>query len=111
MPARPGKERASSSALRFRRLVALGAGEDGAVLGALLAQDAGQLAGVDAGDGDDVFGLQVIGQRLGGAEVRRQQRQVADDQAGGMHFGRFDVFRVDAGVADVRIGQRDDLAA
>jgi hypothetical protein len=46
---------------------------------------------------------------MGGAEVRCQQRQVADDQAGGVHFGRFDVFGVDAVVADVRVRQRDDL--
>ncbi len=95
--------------LRFVRLVALGAGDDGAGLGALLAQEAGQLAGIDAGDRDDVLGLQVVGQRLGGAEVRCQQRQVADDQACGVDFGRFDVFGVDAVVADVRVRQGDDL--
>jgi hypothetical protein len=92
------------------RLVALHAGHDGAGLGALLAQHAGQLAGVDTGDGDDVLGLQVVGQRLAGAEIRMDQRQVADDQACGVDFGSFDVFGVDTVVADMRVSQGDDLA-
>ena len=45
------------------------------------------------------------------AKVGRQQRQVLDDQASGEHLGGLDVFGVDAVVADVRIGQRDDLPA
>nr|GEU28458.1 hypothetical protein [Tanacetum cinerariifolium] len=97
--------------LRRRRLIALRAHQDGAGLRALFAQDAGQLAGIDTGDGDDVLGLQVVGQRLGGAEIRCQQRQVADDQTGGVDFGGLDVFGIDAVVADVRIRQGDDLAA
>ena len=45
------------------------------------------------------------------AEIGRQQRQVADDQAGGVDLRGLDVFGVDAVVADVRIRQGDDLAA
>jgi hypothetical protein len=40
-----------------------------------------------------------------------KHRQVADDQAGREHLRRLDVFVADAVVADVRIGQRDDLPA
>ncbi|MCY1292362.1 hypothetical protein D9M70_415830 [compost metagenome] len=85
------------------------AGEDAAVLRALLAQDAGQPAGIDAGDGDGAVFLQVVGQRLLVAPVAGDQRQVADDQAGGPHLLGFGVFRGGAGVADVRVGQGDDL--
>ena len=38
-----------------------------------------------------------------------QQRQVADHEARGVDRIRLDVLGVDAGVADVRIGERDDL--
>jgi hypothetical protein len=110
MPARPGRHAPVPAPWRWPRDVGL-TGHDGAVLGALLAQDAGQLAGVDAGDGDDVAFLQVVRQRLLAAEVRQQARQVLDDQAGGVDLRGFDVFTVDARVADVRIGQGDDLAA
>jgi hypothetical protein len=67
-------------------------GHDGAVLGALLAQDAGQLAGVDAGDGDDVLRS---GSRtaLLAAEVRSSAAGL-DDQAGGVDLRGFDVFRL-----------------
>ena len=44
-------------------------------------------------------------------QLRVQQRQVANDQAGGVDRGGFEVFGIGAGVADVRIGQRDDLPA
>jgi len=40
-----------------------------------------------------------------------RSRQVAHHQSGGVHPGRFLVFRVNPGIADVRVGQRDDLAA
>jgi hypothetical protein len=60
---------------------------------------------------DRVLALQVLLQGHVGAEAGGDQRQVADDQAGGVHLGGFDVFGVDAVVADVRIGERDDLLA
>ncbi len=101
---------AGEAARQRDRLVGAGADGDGAVLGPLGAQDAGQLAGVDAGDGHDALLLQAVRQRLGRAEVRGQQRQVLDHQAGRVHARRFAVFAVDAGVADVGIGQGDDLA-
>ena len=44
-------------------------------------------------------------------EVARENGQVANHEAGGKDAVRLDVLVVDAGVADVGIGQRDDLAA
>jgi len=86
-------------------------GHDAARLGAFLAQHAGQLAGVEPGDGDHVLGLEVGIEALAHAEVRGQDRQVANHQTCGMHPVGLDVLCVHTGVADVRIGQRDDLAA
>ncbi len=45
----------------------------------------------------------------GRTKTRRLQRRVLDDQPGGMNPGGLDVLVVGAGVADVRIGQRDEL--
>ncbi|MNO86422.1 hypothetical protein D3C76_778180 [compost metagenome] len=84
-------------------------GEDATVLSALFTQDSGQATGVDAGDGDDVVGLEVLRQRLGVTPVAGQQRQVTDDQAGRPDTVRLGVFRGGTGVADVRIGQGNDL--
>ena len=39
-----------------------------------------------------------------------QERQIADHEARGVHAGGFHVFGIGPGVADVGIGQRDDLA-
>jgi hypothetical protein len=86
-------------------------GDDAAVLRTLLAQDARQAAGVDLGDADDAVLVQVVRQRHRGAPLVAVSGGAAHDQPGGMHGGRFDVVVVAAGVADVRIGQGDDLAA
>ena len=40
-----------------------------------------------------------------------QPRQVAPDEAFGVHARRFDVLAVDARVADVRVRERDELPA
>ncbi|OPZ06765.1 MAG: hypothetical protein BWZ09_00132 [Alphaproteobacteria bacterium ADurb.BinA305] len=85
--------------------------DDAAVLRTLLAQDARQAAGVDLGDADDAVLVQVVRQRHRGAPLVAVSGGAAHDQPGGMHGGRFDVVVVAAGVADVRIGQGDDLAA
>lgn len=101
---------AGEAARQLDGALGVGADEDAGALGALLAQDARELAGVDAGNGDDALLGKVLGQRLRGTEVRHAGRTVADHQAGGVDAVRLDVLGVDAGVADVRIGQRDDLA-
>lgn len=89
----------------------LGQCQDGAVLRALFAQMAGELARVDVGDRHRGVVGEVGGQRLGHAPVAGQQRQILDDQAGGVHLARFVVFLVGAVVADVRIRERHDLLA
>ena len=93
--------------VRPRRGVATG---DASGLRALLAQDPGQLAGVDLRDGDHVATDEELRQRLGGAPVRVQQRQVADHEPRRMDRVRLEIVRVGPGVADVGVGQRDDLA-
>src|SRR5690606_8647697 len=85
------------------------AGHDAAGLRALLAQDARQFAGVDVGDADYTAGTQIVGQRLLGTPVGDHERQVADDQTGGVDLRRFLVLFVDAGVTDVRVRQGDDV--
>ena len=50
-------------------------------------------------------------QRLGRAPVRIQRRQIANDQSGGVDRSSFEVLGIRAGVADVRISERDDLPA
>ncbi len=81
-----------------------------AVLCATLAQDPGELSGVDAGDADDVVGREVGAEIGGRAEIGNHARQIADDEPRRERLPRLDVFRVDADVADVRIGERDDLS-
>ena len=69
----------------------------------------GQWTNVGIGHGR--AGAQVLAERWVRAEVGREQRQVLDDQAGGVDLVGLDVLGVDAVVADVRIRQRDDLLA
>ena len=86
-----------------RRDMAAGSkGGDAAVLRARRAQQPGQAAGVDAGDGDRALALQESIQRCVGTKIGHPQRQVLDHQAGGVDTGRFDVLVVDAVAADVR---------
>ena len=108
MPFRPGNLRAACTAAFA---VGFLARHDAAGQRALLAQDARELARVDVRDRDDLAALQEALQRLGGAPVASTARQVANDQAGGVDGAGFEVFGIGAGVADVRIGQRDDLPA
>jgi len=97
MPARPF----------FRHVCA---GENAAALRALVAQQARQCARVDVGDRDDAVATQIDVKALGRAPVTREARQIADHESRGLDLFRFLVDRVDASVADMRIGQRDDLA-
>ena len=76
-----------------------------------VAQPPRQLTRVDVGDGDRALSRSHSGSVSVAAEVGRALRHVAHDQPGRLHRRRLGVLLVDAGVADVRIGQRDDLAA
>ena len=81
-----------------------------AILGALVPQDPGQATGIDVGDGDDVVAPEVIRQALFVAIIAGQQRQVADHQAGGPDGGGLLVLGIGAGIADMRVGQGDNLS-
>ncbi len=81
------------------------------VLGALAAQQAGQLAGVDVGNSYRFIADQVAREIRLRAKVAGDQRQVMDDQSRSMDLGRFRIFCVGAVIADVWIGKRDDLLA
>ena len=76
---------------------------------ALVAQQARQAAGVDASDGNDLVGFQILAEVLLRAEVARRARHFAQHQTGDMDRAGFRVFGVHTDVADVRIGQRDAL--
>ena len=92
-----------------RLLVELDPGHQAAILGALFAQDAGQAARVDVADGHDALTDQIVAQVLAAPPVTGQRRQVPHDQAGGLDAGRFFVLDIGSGIADVRIGQGDQL--
>ena len=55
--------------------------------------------------------IQVILQATLAAPVTRDKRQISNDQAAGVNARRLFVFIIDPGVADMRIGQRDQLLA
>jgi hypothetical protein len=88
----------------------VGSRDDAAVLRALRAQVAREPPRVDVADGDQGVAREVGGEVLLPAPARSHQGQVADDEARGVDLARLDVFRVGPGVADVRVGERDDLA-
>jgi len=79
-------------------------------LSTLLAQNTRQAAGIDSGKRDDAMLAEIIGQALLFAEIRIADRQVADNQPGRVYARRLDVFGIDADIADMRIGQGNDLA-
>ena len=93
---------------------------DNAHLGAVVAQMAHKSTGVDALDGDDAVGAQVLRHAYGRAPVRRRGAHVANDHAAhsrsarGAHGvageDRLDVGLVDAVVTDLRIGHGYNLA-
>ena len=87
------------------------AGQNAPGLSALFPQDAGQLARIDASNGNDTVLLQVGRQVLLATPARGNQRQVTNDQASGEIGIGFKIFRIATGVADMRVGQRDDLTA
>jgi hypothetical protein len=69
---------------------------------ALFAQDARQLARIDAGDGDDAMLFQVVRQRFLQTPALGANRQVADDQAGSKIGTGLEILRIAADIADMR---------
>ncbi len=70
----------------------------------------GEAAGVDPGDARDAVPAQVGVEVVGRAPVRSPPGQVADDDAPGERPPALVVVGVDPVVADVRVGEGDDLA-
>ncbi len=87
----------------------IGSGENRPVLRALVAQDARQPARVDIGDGQHVLALEVVVQGPLAAKIAGHQWQIANHQSRRTDARGFDILVIDAGVADMRIGERDDL--
>ncbi len=83
--------------------------QDAASLSAFLAQDAGQFAGVDVGDANDVVGLEVIGEGLLIAEIGGKYRKVPDDQSLSVDLTGLFIFAVGAGVAYMGVSEGDYL--
>ena len=101
--------RGGQRALRRIGLHRLGTGHDAAGLRAVVAQDARQLARIQAGDADDAMPREAGRQTLLTAPIAGQPRYVTYDQPGRVHGSGLGIGCVAAGIADVRIGQGDDL--
>ena len=85
--------------------------QDAAILRTMGAQLARQFARVQAGNGDCARAAQVVGQGAGATEIGGYQGQIADDESSRLHLVRLLILGIDAVIADVRIGERDDLLA
>ena len=77
---------------------------------ALLADRAGQAAGIDAADADAAAACHPDGQFLGRAPVRGQRRVPPHHHPGGDGVLRLVILGGDAGIADMGEGEGDDLA-
>ena len=84
--------------------------DEAAVLRAFFPQYSRELASIDVGDRDHIIAREVTPEILFPAPVAGHARKIADDQSGSENAARFDIFPVDAGVADMRIRERDHLA-
>jgi hypothetical protein len=81
------------------------------LLRATLANVPHQGAGIDPLDGGDVVGDEVVAQALARAPVARLRPVLLDDEPLQERTPRLDVLRVDADVADLRVGHRHQLTA
>src|SRR5215471_2510295 len=66
-------------------------------------------ARVDAGDNWNSMLREVLVERFGRPPVAWNRRHALDDECFQERFAGFDIFGIDAGVADQRIRHRDDL--
>jgi len=78
---------------------------------AVLPDATDQCPGIDAGDAHHAESGEVVFQPAHSAKVTGHLALIADDEASQMRSGALNVFVVDAVVADLWIGHRDDLAA
>ncbi len=84
-------------------------GADDATHDAVVAQVANDGAGVDVGEDGNVVLLEILVGHLGGAPVGRDGRELAGDEALDIRAFAFIVGRRGAVVADLGVGQDDDL--
>ena len=75
-----------------------------------VANVADERAGVDIPDGGNFVAIQIELGGFGGAPVRRDLRKLADDQRFDVGARRFFIVKIRADIANVRIGEADDLA-
>lgn len=99
----------------LREFDELGIGEVGAVgedaiHRAAGAEDSGEGAGVDALEAQDVRLGKIVRKRGVGAVVGMEAGEFADNEAGDLDLGRFDVFNIGSGVADEGDGGDENLA-
>jgi hypothetical protein len=67
-------------------------------------------AGINIPDDGNLVAVQVELRRFGAAPVRRDLRKLADNERLDMRVGRLFVIEIGADVADVRVGEANDLA-
>ena len=92
-----------------RRLVGVRTRRDTARQGALFANEARQAPRVHIRDRHDLLAHEVLLERRIRPPTARAPRRLSDDEPGSPDLAGFHVFAVDAGIADLRIGQGDDL--
>ena len=100
----------SQGGIDVERRIDIGSGHQTAALGAALAQQPGEPAGVDADQADLAVFLEKVRQRLLGSPAGDLLWQRPDDETSDVQRHRFHVFGVGAGVADLGGGERDDLS-
>jgi hypothetical protein len=74
-----------------------------------IANVADERARIDIPDGGNFVAIQIELGRFRGAPVRRDLRKFADDQRFDVRAGRFFIVKIGADIADVRIGEANDL--
>src|SRR5690606_35988026 len=101
---------ALESAREFDRALGVVANQNARPLNPAFAQDTGQLTGINPRNPHDTILLKVIRQRLMRTEVGYLLRAIANDQTCDLYAAGFVVFGINARVANMRVGKRNDLA-
>lgn len=82
---------------------------DAAPLRPFVPENAGEFAGINAGDAHYVMGFQIVRQALARAPVADTNRHIAHHQPADMNATRLNILVIDADIANMGIGQRYDL--
>ena len=92
------------------RIVQIEGGDD-AFLRTIVAQMSGKGAGIDAGDSDNAMFSEKLGQALGGAPIGGREAHVVHNQTAKSQAIGLKIVRVNAVIANLRVGHGDDLAS